>query len=396
MLSGQTGTVSANIVHASTYQTTGATGAGYVMTDTAGDGNLSMQPATGGGLTIGAPINSGSPYYVLYESSSNKLAQSTDFAYYPVTREFVAPNMVVGDIGHADIILFSSPSLFQMTDPTDNLTVELDGQTGLITATGGLDTSTITATSLSLGSPALNLSTTSIAAGSTTGTSITVSVTVPAGANRLLTAYVGDNSGFGTVTVTYGGVALTQAVEGLTGVSRLYYLTAPAVGTANLVVSGLIANVSSSALAAVVWKNANQLSPFGTILNPDTIFGLTFPQTVTTPDGSIVFDFQSGVSSTPNSPGAGQQVVLSTPTVTPLYTSSLKVRTGATTTMTWVDDGGNPDYIAAPVRVAPGGEAVTGTLTVYGTAIFKSPDGSCSQCGPSNSDVWACSSVTCP
>ncbi|MFH1398189.1 MAG: hypothetical protein ABIH27_06555 [Candidatus Omnitrophota bacterium] len=28
--------------------------------------------------------------------------------------------------------------------------------------------------------------------------------------------------------------------------------------------------------------------------------------------------------------------------------------------------------------------------------IFKSPDGSCSGCGPNNSDVWSCSSVSCP
>jgi hypothetical protein len=28
--------------------------------------------------------------------------------------------------------------------------------------------------------------------------------------------------------------------------------------------------------------------------------------------------------------------------------------------------------------------------------IFKSPDGTCSACGPDNSDVWTCASVTCP
>jgi hypothetical protein len=28
--------------------------------------------------------------------------------------------------------------------------------------------------------------------------------------------------------------------------------------------------------------------------------------------------------------------------------------------------------------------------------IFKSPDGTCSACGPNNSDVWTCASVTCP
>lgn len=28
--------------------------------------------------------------------------------------------------------------------------------------------------------------------------------------------------------------------------------------------------------------------------------------------------------------------------------------------------------------------------------LFKSPDGTCSACGPDNSDVWACASVACP
>ncbi len=28
--------------------------------------------------------------------------------------------------------------------------------------------------------------------------------------------------------------------------------------------------------------------------------------------------------------------------------------------------------------------------------IMKSPDGTCSACGPDNADAWACVSVTCP
>jgi hypothetical protein len=31
-----------------------------------------------------------------------------------------------------------------------------------------------------------------------------------------------------------------------------------------------------------------------------------------------------------------------------------------------------------------------------GKLIMKSPDGSCSACGPDNSDNWACLSVACP
>jgi hypothetical protein len=31
-----------------------------------------------------------------------------------------------------------------------------------------------------------------------------------------------------------------------------------------------------------------------------------------------------------------------------------------------------------------------------GRLILKSPDGTCSSCGPDNADTWSCSSVTCP
>lgn len=31
-----------------------------------------------------------------------------------------------------------------------------------------------------------------------------------------------------------------------------------------------------------------------------------------------------------------------------------------------------------------------------GKLIMKSPDGTCSSCGPDNSDAWACSSIACP
>jgi hypothetical protein len=391
--------------------------------------------ASSTGLAIGTSINSGNPYYVLYESSSNKLAQSTDFAYYPVTSEFVAPNMVVGEIFNDHIILFGDERLIQITDISDNLSIELEGQTGKITGTAltfpptgyagslniftqnesvaasshgisiktghvstvsgasgdvtvevgtattpgkirfvtdGSQRASIDETGLTVGvAPVVVTLSTSAISGTatTTGTSMTLSVTVPAGSNRLLAVYIGDQGGFGTVSVTYGGVPLTMAVEGVQAIARLYYLVAPAVGTDNLIATGLTANTPFSVMKAVVFNGANQSTPFGTILNVDTLFGLSFPQTVTTPTGSIVFDFQSGVSSEPNTPGTGQQIVLSTPTVTPFYTSSVKKRTGATTNMTWADDGGNPDYIAAPVLEAAGSERVTGTLSI--TGVFQ-------------------------
>lgn len=31
-----------------------------------------------------------------------------------------------------------------------------------------------------------------------------------------------------------------------------------------------------------------------------------------------------------------------------------------------------------------------------GRLIMKSPDGTCSSCGPNNADVWSCAGITCP
>jgi len=42
---------------------------------------------------------------------------------------------------------------------------------------------------------------------------------------------------------------------------------------------------------------------------------------------------------------------------------------------------------------------VSGDIYISNTGsnmIMKSPDGSCSSCGPDNSDVWSCTSITCP
>jgi hypothetical protein len=81
MLSGQSGTASAYIVSASSYQTTGASAAGYVMTDVAGDGHLTMQPPTGGGggSSIYPATATASFPYGLGTSYIQPVATQTDF-----------------------------------------------------------------------------------------------------------------------------------------------------------------------------------------------------------------------------------------------------------------------------------------------------------------------------
>ena len=63
-------------------------------------------------------------------------------------------------------------------------------------------------------------------------------------------------------------------------------------------------------------------------------------------------------------------------------------------------DQSNVLYGRQVVRV-DSGYAVETTSGIYintagGRLLMKSPDGTCSECGPNNSDAWSCAGVTCP
>lgn len=107
---------------------------------------------------------------------------------------------------------------------------------------------------------------------STAQTSGTGSVTVDAGSDRCLVCLAeGEGNGAGGITVstgtppTYSGTALTKLdnqVAATWGFSEIWYLIAPAVGTANLVVT--LTGADTFVFGAVVAQGVNQTTPVRT------------------------------------------------------------------------------------------------------------------------------------
>src|SRR3990167_2462235 len=89
-----------------------------------------------------------------------------------------------------------------------------------------------------------------------TGTTLTYSPTVGAGANRILVvgASDGDTSSDTITGITYGGVAMTRFPNGFVGSavasSFLYFLVAPATGANNVVVTCSLSHSLRSACAS--------------------------------------------------------------------------------------------------------------------------------------------------
>lgn len=101
----------------------------------------------------------------------------------------------------------------------------------------------------------------------TTSSTSTLSHTVGSGSKRILCAVVTVSDSQTVSGVTYGGVAMTlltnTAVFGATNsTSYLYYLVAPAVGTANIVAT--VSGTPSVTMAAASYKGVEQASPITT------------------------------------------------------------------------------------------------------------------------------------
>ena len=139
---------------------------------------------------------------------------------------------------------------------------ELEAATGLIEAAVG-DSDDVLATWSGTLAIASNGTVTSGATAGGGATSLTFSHTVAAGTDRVLLVELAiDGLGVGVSGVTYGGVALTQAVRA-TGnhASEIWYLVAPTVGTANVVVS--FGGTTPAAAGASTYNGVDQSAPIG-------------------------------------------------------------------------------------------------------------------------------------
>lgn len=136
----------------------------------------------------------------------------------------------------------------------------------------------------------------------------TWSHTVPSGLNRLLVVQVGLRA-FRTVTsVTYNGVALTKlgAVQYSAGNfarAEIWYLVAPAVGTANVVVT--ISGAEVVEAAALNFVNVNQTTPMSTMGSNTGLGGSSAAVNITSQEGDLVLDMLVKEGGT-LTPGTGQ------------------------------------------------------------------------------------------
>lgn len=182
----------------------------------------------------------------------------------------------------------------------------------------------------------------------------TWSHTVPSGANRLLVVQVGLRA-FQTVTgITYGGVALTklgavQYAAGNFARAEIWYLVAPAVGTANVVVS--ISGAEVVEAAALNFVNVNQTTPLSAMVSASGLGGSSASVDVASVDGDLVVDVLVKEGST-LSPGAGQtsRWALSADGNWKGGGSTEDAGATATTTMSWSLTGANA-WVLAGVAV---------------------------------------------
>ncbi|MBN1393176.1 MAG: hypothetical protein JW947_10290, partial [Sedimentisphaerales bacterium] len=141
-------------------------------------------------------------------------------------------------------------------------------------------------------------------------TSATFSHTVAAGNDRLLVVSVMVRGNITASSVTYGGTALTRAVSQTSSSSgtttEIWYIVAPTVGTANVVVT-FSASANPSAIAAINVTGADQSSPIGATGKNTATTGTSITMNITTlNDTSLILGAATayGGNTDPFTPGA--------------------------------------------------------------------------------------------
>jgi len=146
-------------------------------------------------------------------------------------------------------------------------------------------------------------------ASSTTPSSGSFSLTVAANNNRLLVVSVAtNNTSVGASSITYNGVALTQAVSQLSNScgTQIYYLVAPATGSNTL--SYTLSGSTNTLITAMSFYNVNQVSPLNTTRKIGVASG-SYTGAIAVPENGLFVDTISCDAQSVISPNAGQTLV---------------------------------------------------------------------------------------
>jgi hypothetical protein len=198
------------------------------------------------------------------------------------------------------------------------------------------------------------------------GTTLTWSHTVANQSNRMLIVGVQSEgtSGVQASSVTYGGVALTK-VDQVEAYSSSYYqdvsqwyLIAPTVGTANIIVTWG-SSISTGSAGAIGLYGVAQQAPEASASNFSNSGATTTNITTKTSGAWVVDVFGSGQTAGNLAPGSGQtqRYIQSSGSTTSGGGSTKSVATAGATSMTWTQTGINrsAQVVAsfAPYGVAP-------------------------------------------
>lgn len=226
----------------------------------------------------------------------------------------------------------------------------------------------------------------SVSQGAVSGaTSLTISHTVGAGADRALYVFVvGHNSTdlMASGTVSYGGTSLGSRLQGVVETGNgsnflaVYRLTAPASGTANVVITPSASAFMHAYCVSVA--GADQATPEGTIAtSPATSVGAASASpvntSVTLSAGGMAIDMISRrVTASSLTPDAAQTRAGTEQTAGTFATSGASYEAGSgSVTMTWTHAGtNNVSHLVVPVNATASGSttltADNGTLVVSG------------------------------
>lgn len=212
--------------------------------------------------------------------------------------------------------------------------------------------------------------------------SLTFSHTVSAGNNRIL--LVGVSAETGVSAITFGGVGLTKLDDNNFGNSNsVWYLIAPSVSTADIVVTfGGSGNLYPAVIAAN-FTDVNQSTPNRTVANSASNSNTGCTVSVTSETGDLVVDFNgnrsvgSGVFNPTPGSGGTDRAYINAGSITAI---SLATEAGAsgTTTMDWTWSGNqyyaqiafaliedtSPPSSNYPITAAQGSFTLTGQSTL--------------------------------